>query len=490
MRRVRDHDLAPLLGLAALLEVRADEHQARQLALRAGGRLQRDRVQTGHLGEDLLQAPLELERALHSVLLLQRMEVREARQGDDALVDARVVLHRARAERVEAGVDPEVALRELGEVADELELVHLGKSRRLGAPQLLGNLRRGQALVARDRRRTAPALRLLVDELHRGHLGEHLDEPVDLRRRALLGDGDEQHVVHALVVAADRVPGMDAALARRLHDVARIPSDANGTLLECCLIWKHQLEPGTLQQLLLRVGRERETGLPQLAQTLRTEPREVDEPSERQERLVRRDVRRRLLAADVLLARLQGEDIAALARGVQRLADDPSGHPPDEVRPAREEAVVRAAVRREVPGGLALAERDRAAVPAGCLEHAERQRVDVGDRERLGVVRRGGELRRRLEAAEDVRLLEDHGGGALGGTAQRLRIRRPAGVRHLDDLEAEAGCVRLHDLAHLRVRRLGDDDLRPAGRVLGDEARVGGDGRPVVARRVRDVHAR
>src|SRR5882757_7258090 len=94
------------------------------------------------------------------------MQVREARQRDDALVDARVVLHRARAQRVEAGVDPEVALRELREVADELELVNLGKPRRLGAPQLLRNLRGRQAVVVRNRRRTTATLRLLVDQLH------------------------------------------------------------------------------------------------------------------------------------------------------------------------------------------------------------------------------------------------------------------------------------------------------------------------------------
>ena len=113
MRGVGDDDLAPLLRLAAVLEVRADEHQARQLALRAGRRLQRDRVEARHLGEDLLQAPLELERALRAVLVLQRMEVREAGQRHEPLVDARVVLHRAGAERVEARVDAEVARREL-----------------------------------------------------------------------------------------------------------------------------------------------------------------------------------------------------------------------------------------------------------------------------------------------------------------------------------------------------------------------------------------
>ena len=67
-------------------------------------------------------------------------------------------------------------------------------------------------------------------------------------------------------------------------------------------------------------------------------------------------------------------------------------------------------------------------------------------------------------------------------------VGRAIAVRHLDDLEPEARRVRLHDLAHLRVRRLGDDDLAASGRVLRDVAGVGGDGRPVVAGRVRDVH--
>ena len=101
------------------------------------------------LGEDLLELPLELERALDAVLLLQRVEVAEAGQGDDALVDARVVLHRAAAERVEAGVDPEVAIGELGEVPHDLVLRHLGQARRTLAAQLLGQFGKREA-VRRD----------------------------------------------------------------------------------------------------------------------------------------------------------------------------------------------------------------------------------------------------------------------------------------------------------------------------------------------------
>src|SRR5713101_8034186 len=91
--------MVTLARLAAVGEVGAHQHQARQLALRAGRRLKRDGVEAAHLGEDLLEAPHQLERPLGAVFLLERVQVLEARQHDEPLVDPRVVLHRARSER-------------------------------------------------------------------------------------------------------------------------------------------------------------------------------------------------------------------------------------------------------------------------------------------------------------------------------------------------------------------------------------------------------
>ena len=51
-----------------------------QLALRAGRRLERDRREPGDLGQDLLQPPHQLERALGALLLLVRVQVAEAGQ--------------------------------------------------------------------------------------------------------------------------------------------------------------------------------------------------------------------------------------------------------------------------------------------------------------------------------------------------------------------------------------------------------------------------
>jgi hypothetical protein len=154
-----------LLVLAAIGEVGAHEHQPGQLALRARGRLQRDRGQPRDLLQDLLQPPLELEHPLRALVVLVRVEVAEAGQPPGAFVDARVVLHRAGAERVEAGVDAEVAVGERGDVADELRLGDLRQPRRMGAAELGRQLRLRQSVVGHAPCTPAWAASL-IDELH------------------------------------------------------------------------------------------------------------------------------------------------------------------------------------------------------------------------------------------------------------------------------------------------------------------------------------
>ena len=80
VRRVGGDDRVALLALAPVGEVRPHQHQAGQLALRPGRGLQRDGGQPGHLGQDLLQLPHQLERALGALVLLVRVQVREAGQ--------------------------------------------------------------------------------------------------------------------------------------------------------------------------------------------------------------------------------------------------------------------------------------------------------------------------------------------------------------------------------------------------------------------------
>ena len=133
VRGVRGDDRVAFL--AAVGEVRTHEHEPGQLALRTRGGLQRDRRKARDLGEHLLEAPHQLERALGAFVLLVRVEISEPGKPGEPLVDARVVLHRAGAERIEAGVDAERAVGERREVPYQLGLRHLGQSRQRGAPQ-------------------------------------------------------------------------------------------------------------------------------------------------------------------------------------------------------------------------------------------------------------------------------------------------------------------------------------------------------------------
>ncbi len=90
--------------------------------MRAGRWLQRDVRQPRYLAERLLQVEHQLECALRALGVLQWVQARVARQRGDPLVQARVVLHRARAERVEARVQVEVALGDAHVVAHDLGL--------------------------------------------------------------------------------------------------------------------------------------------------------------------------------------------------------------------------------------------------------------------------------------------------------------------------------------------------------------------------------
>ena len=73
---------------------------------------------------------------------------------------------------------------------------------------------------------------------------QRLDEPVDVSGCSPLRDGDEQRVVEPCVVATERVARMHATPAGLRDRLLGAPSGANGKLLECCPIGKHELEPG------------------------------------------------------------------------------------------------------------------------------------------------------------------------------------------------------------------------------------------------------
>jgi hypothetical protein len=91
----------------------------------AGWRLMSD--EACDFGEKLLEAIEQLQRALRVGVVLIGVQRRETRVGCHPLVDPRVVLHGATAQWVEVLVDAEYAMAQPGEVADQIQLAHVGQ---------------------------------------------------------------------------------------------------------------------------------------------------------------------------------------------------------------------------------------------------------------------------------------------------------------------------------------------------------------------------
>ena len=96
------HDLA---RVAMFLVISANQQQARQFALRAGRRLQRDDVHPGNFQQAFFQQLQHFQAALRKLLRLVRMLRRNARQARNIFVDARIVFHRTRAQRIHAQIN-------------------------------------------------------------------------------------------------------------------------------------------------------------------------------------------------------------------------------------------------------------------------------------------------------------------------------------------------------------------------------------------------
>ena len=135
VRALGDEDDFPV-PLATRFERRADREHAAQLAMRARLRAHRDRVHAGERDEPVRELLDHLERALHALHRRERVDVGETGEPRHLLVEARIVLHRARAEREEAEVDPVILARQAGIVADGLGLGQTRKADRRGTGEV------------------------------------------------------------------------------------------------------------------------------------------------------------------------------------------------------------------------------------------------------------------------------------------------------------------------------------------------------------------
>ena len=111
-----------------VFEVGANQQQAGQFALRARRGLQRAGIHAGNFDEAIQQQLQNFQAALREFLRLVGMLGGDAVQARDEFVHARIVFHRAGAERIHAEIDRVVPRREPREVADHFDFADFGKS--------------------------------------------------------------------------------------------------------------------------------------------------------------------------------------------------------------------------------------------------------------------------------------------------------------------------------------------------------------------------
>ena len=105
--RVGDNDLVAG-GVAVGVVVGVYDHQARQLAMGAGVRVEGELGHAADFAEELLKGVVGLKGALHRLERLRGMQTGGDGVGGNLLVDFGIVLHRARAQGIEASVNAEV----------------------------------------------------------------------------------------------------------------------------------------------------------------------------------------------------------------------------------------------------------------------------------------------------------------------------------------------------------------------------------------------
>ncbi len=292
------------------------------------------------------------------------------------------------------------------------------------------------------------------NRLHRGPGGKYLQERENVALVHGFVERDVDGVVHP-------VAEIDPQVLRRLHDLAdRLDAARNleARRVEVHVVQLTEAEARQLarQQLRIRVHARGDPRQPLRSVVNRVEARDI-----RQQRLRRADVRGRLFAADVLLARLQRHAIRRIALRVHRHADDPARRLAHVLLERREERRMRAAVTERHAEPLRVAVDDVGAHLARRRQQRQRQQVGANRDQHPCRLRPRDERPQVEDAAAVVRRLDQRAEDAL---AELHRVE--SFVRHQDDLDAERFRPCVQQVERLRKTRVGHQELRRAADAL------------------------
>jgi hypothetical protein len=425
--------------LAARLVEGADDEEAGVFALRAGVGLEGDGGEAGDLGEPGFEVGEELRVALGLVGGGEGVELTELGPGDGEHLAGGVELHRARAERDHRVDEGKVLGLEALDVAEHLVLGVVAVEDRRGEERRGAGVRSGEpgALDLGGERGAGGAEEgdQLLDLLERGGLVERDTDgggvdgaEVDLQRE---GIGED-------------LGRVDVADGERVEDRLGVHGGAGGA------------EAGgeDLGESLDAAGDFFEAG--------GTVVDGIHRGHDGEENLRGADVGRGLVAADVLLARAEGEAHGGVAVGVFRHADETAGHLALEGVLGGEERGVGSAETHGNTEALGGTDGDIGAEFAGGAEEGEREQVGGDDGERTDGVGGFEECREIVDTARGVGILHEHAEGAGGG--------REGFVVADDDLDAEGHGAGFDDVDGLRVALFGDEKRAVGGGVAFLEA--------------------
>jgi hypothetical protein len=118
------HDLA---RVAPRFERGANAQKAAQLAMGPCLGAHRHAIHAGQRDQPFGERVDHLQRSLHRLLRLERVDVGESRQPRHLLVEARIMLHRTGAKRKQPEVDGVILARQTGVVAHRFRLAEAGQ---------------------------------------------------------------------------------------------------------------------------------------------------------------------------------------------------------------------------------------------------------------------------------------------------------------------------------------------------------------------------
>ncbi len=453
------------MRLAFRAVIRADRQQPGVLALRAGIGLEAHGGEPGDLAQPALELREQLGVALGLIARGERVDAAELAPGDRDHLGRRVELHRARAERDHRGSEREVLVLEALQVAQ-----HLG----LGVAAAEDRVREVRARAAQRRRDGGRRVRAQGGDVLAEREDAHEVGQVGVVHRLVERHGDPRRRQGAQVDA----PGAGGRV--HLRRGRGVGLERDGVEERVVQHLEAERAGGVRQHPRARVHQ-----LGDLPHAVRAMPHRVHAGAHREQHLRGADVARRLLAADVLLARAERHAQAGPAGAVLRDADDAPGELPLVLVLRREKRRVRAAVTEWHAETLRVADGDVGAPLAGRHEQREREQVGRGRDQRARLVRALGERAEVARAAVGGRILHQRADDAA------RELERVGIGDH--DVHALRRGARSHDGDRLRMALLVHQEDRVGPRLhdgVGHVHRFGGRRGLVEQRCVRDGQRR